>query len=251
MAKIITFINEKGGIGKTSTCFNAAWELSKKKKVLMVDMDGQRANLTYFCGIKKPDDLITIADVLKKGKPIKEAIQEVKKNLHIVPAAVDVADISQTVKPKKIKESLKEVAEEYDYIFIDVSPSPDWRHYLSLSACDYALVIMLPDMTSLESDNGILESIEEVKETSNPELKVLGIVFNRNEERSLMSRQVKEMAEKFATKMETKVFKSKIRNAVALGEVAYVHQGITDYDSKSAVADDIRALVKEIEKEAK
>lgn len=251
MGKIITFINEKGGIGKTSTCFNAAWELSKTKKVLMVDMDGQRANLTYFCGIKKPDDLITIADVLKKGKPTREAIKEVKNNLHIIPAAVDVADISQTVKVKKMKDSLKEVADDYDYIFIDVSPSPDWRHYLSLSACDYALIIMLPDMTSLESDNGILESIEEVKETSNPGLKILGIVFNRNEERSNMSKQVKALAEKFAVKMETKVFESRIRNAVALGEVAYVHEGITDYDKKSAAASDICAFVEELVKESK
>lgn len=251
MAKIITFINEKGGIGKTSTCFNVAWELAKTKKVLMVDMDGQRANLTYFCGVKKPDDLITIADVLKKGKSTKEAIKEVKKNLYLVPATVDVADISQTVKAKKMKDALKEVAEDYDYIFIDVSPSPDWRHYLSLAACDYALVIMLPDMTSLESDNGILESIDEVKETSNPNLKVLGIVFNRNEERSNMSKQVKGLAEKFASKMDTKVFKSKIRNAVALGEVAYVHEGITDYDRKSAVADDVRTLTKELVKESK
>lgn len=251
MAKIITFINEKGGIGKTSTCFNVAWELSKTKKVLMVDMDGQRANLTYFCGIKKPDDLMTIADVLKKGKSTTEAIMEIKKNLHIVPATVDVADISQTVKVKKMKDSLKEVTDNYDYIFIDVNPSPDWRHYLSLSASDYALVIMLPDMASLEADNGILESIEEVKETSNPNLKVLGIVFNRNEERSNMSKQVKTLADKFAAKMGTKVFQSKIRNAVALGEVAYIHEGVTDYDSKSAVADDVRALVKELVKESK
>ena len=251
MAKIITFINEKGGIGKTSTCFNTAWEISKSKKVLMLDMDGQRANLTFFCGIKKPDDLVTIADVLKKGKDIKESIKSVKKGLDIVPAAVDVSDISQNVKVKKMKEALKSVEKDYDYIFIDVSPSPDWRHYLTLSASDYALVIMIPDMTSLESDNGILESIEEVKETSNPNLKVLGLVFNRNEERSNMGKQVKMLAESFAAKMNTKIFKSKIRNAVALGEVAYMHQGITDYDAKSAVADDVRALVKEMMKEAK
>ena len=251
MAKTITFINEKGGIGKTSTCFNAAWELSKKKKVLMIDMDGQRANLTYFCGIKKPDNLETIADVLKKGKSIKEVIKPVKEKLDICPATVDVADISQSVKIKKMKELIQEITGDYDYIFIDVSPSPDWRHYLSLSVCDYAMIVMLPDMTSLESDNGILESIEQVKDETNPNLKIAGLLFNRNEERSNMSKQVKEIAEKFAEKMDTKVFKSRIRNAVALGEVAYVHQGITDYDSKSAVAEDVREFVKELVKETK
>ena len=251
MSKIITFINEKGGIGKTSSCFNIAWELSNRKKILMLDMDGQRANLTYFCGIKKPDDLLTIADVLKKGKNVHESIQNVKDGLDIIPANVDVADISQTVKVRKMKEVIQEIADEYDYIFIDVSPSPDWRHYLALSVSNYALIIMLPDMTSLESNNGILESVEEVKETTNPHLKVLGIVFNRNENRTNMSKQVKNIADIFAEKMNTKVFKSKIRNAVALGEVAYVHIGITEYDPKSAVAKDIKELVEEIEKEIK
>lgn len=251
MAKVIAFINEKGGIGKTSTCFNAAWELSKKKKVLMLDMDGQRANLTYFCGIKKPDDLETIADVLKKGKSPKDVIVKVKDNLDIIPATVDVADISQSVKVKRMKEAIKEASEGYDFVLIDVSPSPDWRHYLTLSVSDYALVIMLPDIASLESDNGVLESIEQVQDETNPNLKVLGIVFNRNEDRSNMSKQVKMFADQFAEKMNTKVFKSRIRQAVALGEVAYTHEGITDYDPKSAVAEDIRSLVKEIVKEAK
>lgn len=249
MAHKITFINEKGGIGKTSICFNVAWELSKTNKVLMVDMDGQRANLTYFCGVKKPDDLITIADVLKKGKPVTESIKNVKENLDIVPAAVDVSDISQSVKLKRMREALEEVAAEYDYIFIDVSPSPDWRQYLSLSVSDYALLIMLPDMASIESDNGILESIEEVKETSNSNLKILGIVFNRNEERSNMGKEVKKISREFAAKLDTKVFDSKVRNAVALGEVAYAHIGITEYDPKSQVAGDVIALTKEIKEE--
>ena len=61
MANRIVFINEKGGVGKTSACFNASWELAKRgKKVLMVDMDGQRANLSFFCGIDKTQDIHTL-----------------------------------------------------------------------------------------------------------------------------------------------------------------------------------------------
>ena len=246
MAKIIAFINEKGGIGKTSVCFNAAWELANTKKILMIDLDAQRSNLTFFCGIKKPDDLITMYDVLKKGASIKKAIKTVKKNLDIVPATVDVADITQTVKVIRMKEALREVANDYDYIFIDVSPDPDWRHFLALSASDYVNVIMLPDMASLESNNGIIESINEVKENTNPNLKVLGILFNRNEDRSNMSKLVKNTAEKFAEKMNTKIYKSKIRNAVVLGEIVAMHIGVTEYDSKSAAANDVRAFVKEM-----
>ena len=252
MAHIITFINEKGGIGKTSCCFNIAWELSnKKKKILLVDMDGQRANLTYFCGIKKTDDMLTIYDLLLKGKTPSEAITNIKDNLDIIPANVEVSMLNQSAKAKRMKEVLAQVQDQYDYIFIDVSPSPNWGQYLALVASQFAIVVMLPDMASLEADNGIIESIEEVQESSNPNLSVLGILFNRNEFRSNMSKQVKQVSEKVAKRLNSKVFESSIRASVLMGEVAYAHEGITDYDKKSVVAEDVREITKELEKEVK
>lgn len=251
MGKVITFINEKGGIGKTSCCFNIAWELSKQKKILMLDLDGQRANLTYFCGIKKPDDLLTIFDVLCKGKPVEDVIKPVKDNLDLIPATVDVSNLGQSAKVSLMKKVIKTVAPAYDYVFIDVSPSPNWGQFLALSSSDFAIVPMLPDMTSLEADNGIIETVEEVKDSTNANLIVLGLLFNRNDNRTNLSKQVKIMAEKMAAKLNTKVFDTKIRNAVSMGENVYYHIGITDYDEKAAVAEDIRMLAKEIEDEVK
>lgn len=251
MGKVITFINEKGGIGKTSCCFNISWELAKTKKVLLIDLDGQRANLTYFCGIKKPDDLMTIFDVLRKGKDIKDVIKPVKDGLDIVPATVDVSSLDQSAKFSLMKKVIKDIVPEYDYILIDVSPSPNWGQFLALSCSDFAIIPMLPDITSLEADNGIIESIEEVKDSSNAGIKVLGLLFNRNDNRTNLSKQVKLMAEKMAQRLNTKVFDTKIRNSVLMGENVYYHVGITEYDEKSAVADDIRALVSEIESEVK
>lgn len=250
MGKVITFINEKGGIGKTSLCFNLAWHMSEKKKILMIDLDGQRANLTYFCGIKKPDDLLTIFDVLRKGKDIDDVIQPVKENLDIVPASVDVSSLDQTAKVSAMKKLIRGIVPDYDYIFIDVSPSPNWGQFLALSVSDFAIIPMLPDITSLEADNGMIETIEEVKESTNASLIVLGLLFNRNENRTNLSKQVKEMADKMAEKLETKVFDAKIRNAVAMGECIYFHIGITEYDPRAAVADDIRKLAEEIVQEA-
>ncbi len=249
MGKTITFINEKGGIGKTSCCFNIAWELSLKKKILMIDLDGQRANLTYFCGIKKPADLLTIFDVLRKGKDIHEVILPVKDNLDLVPATVDVSSLDQSAKVSMMKKVIREIAPEYDYILIDVSPSPNWGQFLALSSSDFAIVPMLPDITSLEADNGIIETVEEVKDSSNSKLVVLGLLFNRNDNRTNLSKQVKMMAARMADRLNTKVFDTKIRNAVSMGENVYYHIGITEYDSRSAVAGDIRALVEEIERE--
>ena len=252
MAHIITFINEKGGIGKTSCCFNIAWELAnKKKKILLVDMDGQRANLTYFCGVKKSDDMVTIYDLRMKGISASEATKSIKDNLDIIPANVAVSGLNQSAKTKRMKEVLAQVQDQYDYIFIDVSPSPNWGQYLSLVASNYAVIVMLPDMTSLEADNGIIESIEEVQENANPNLSVLGLLFNRNEYRSNMSKQVKQVSEKVAKRLNTKVFSSSIRSSVLMGEVAYAHEGITDYDKKSLVAEDVREIAKELEKEVK
>lgn len=247
--KTIVFINEKGGIGKTSCCFNIAWEMAKKNRILLLDLDGQRANLTYFCGMSKPDDLPTMYDVLQKNRKPAEAIKNIKENLDIIPATVDVSGIGQTAKVSRMKQVIKEVSAGYDYCFIDVSPSPNWGQYLALSSSDFAIIPMLPDIASLEADNGVIESIQEVQDSSNSSLKVLGILFNRNDNRTNMSKQVKAISEKFAEKLESKIFDSCIRNSVSMGENVYHHIGITDYDANSSVAEDVRQLVNEIESE--
>lgn len=251
MSRITTFINEKGGIGKTSSCFNVAWELSKKNRVLMIDLDGQRANLTWFCGIEKTEDMVTMFNVLQAGESIQKAIVNVKENLDLVPATVIVSNLTQTAKIIRMKKALEEVKDLYDYVFIDVNPTPNWSHVLALSTSDYIIIPMLPDPASLEGNIGIKESVEEVLETTNPNLKVLGILFNKNTNRTNLSKQVAAVAEKMAAQLNTKVFETKIRNAVVLSENAHVHQGITDYDPASNAAEDVRNLVKEIERMVK
>lgn len=262
MAKVIAFINEKGGIGKTSCCFNAAWELSKKKKILLIDMDGQKANLSYFCGVQKEDDMITIFNVLNNGTSITQAIRQVvrkikkgntvedvvKDNLYVVPANAMVSNLNQTAKTSRFKKALEEIRDEYDYIFIDVCPTPNWSHFLTLSCSNYIIIPMLPDITSLEANKGIAESVQEVKETTNPNLKVMGIIFNRYTNRTNLSKQVEKMANKIAEQLDTQVFESKIRQAVVLSECVHEHIGITEYAAKSDVANDIVTFVKEIER---
>lgn len=250
-AKVITFINEKGGIGKTSTCFNTAWELAKDNRVLLIDLDGQRANLTYFCGVKKEEEMETIFDVLCRSKAVQDTIIEVKENLYIIPATVEVSNLTQTAKVSKFKKAIQSINSDYDYIFIDVSPSPNWGQYLALSASDYAIIPMLPDIASIEASNGIVESLEEILDTSNSNLKVLGILFNKYDTRTNLSKQVTRIANKLAEKLDTKIFDTKIRNSVSLSENVYVHKGITEYDKKSMAANDYINLIEEIKKELK
>lgn len=252
MAKTIVFINEKGGIGKTSSCFNAAWEMSNQgKRILMIDMDGQSANLTFFCGVQKTEDTATIFHVLMAGKTIKETAVKVKDGLYLVPATTIVAGISQEARLIKLKNAIKEVSDDFDYIFIDVNPNPNWTHFLALGTADYCIIPMLPDIASLEANIGIADSIAEVKEVANPNLKVMGLLFNQNNTTTNLSKEVHEQASRMAQKLNTKVFKAKIRKAVTLSENVMTHVGITDYDPTSKAANDFRDFVQEIYEEAK
>lgn len=246
MAKIISFINEKGGIGKSSILFNSAWELSKKKKILMIDLDGQAANLTYYCGVQKNDELKTVFNILVNGTDIKETVINVKENLDLVPAKSEVSTLPENSSPGKLMKQLGEVYNDYDYIFIDVSPTPNKSHFLALCVCDYAIIPMLPDASSLKGLDGITESITETK-FMNPRLKVLGIVFNKNENRTNLSKEVKTKTEILSKALDCTPFSATIRQSVKSGENIAKHVGITDYVPNEAIANDYLNFIKEME----
>ena len=249
MGKIISYINEKGGVGKSSVCFNVAWSFAEQgKKVLMVDLDGQRANLTYIAGIDKPSGLSTMYDVLTAGLNVKKTVLVVEENLHIIPATVDVAALSrENSRLEDMQKALNELKPYYDYIFIDVSPTPNRGHALALAAADGVIIPMLPDVTSLEANKGVVESIRLTQRETNPELKVYGIVFNKFTLRTLLSTKVSATAEKMAAAVNSRVFKTKIRQGVVMSENVGQHIGITAYAPKNKIAEDIKQLCKEIE----
>lgn len=256
MAHTIAFINEKGGIGKSSICFNTAWCLATLhgKKTLMIDMDGQRANLTFFTGIEKPKGLPTMYDVLVDKMDIRQTVlvvdDEIAPNLHIIPATDDVTSLNNdNADLGEMKQAITMLSPYYDFIFIDVSPTPNRSHALAMAAADSVIIPNLPDITSLEANMGIIESLSLVRNGLNPGLKVLGIVFNRYVWRPVLSRRVNAAAEEMAKAMETKVFDTKIRSAVVLSENVGANLGITSYAPKSSAADDYKALCEEIIKE--
>lgn len=252
MGKIITFINEKGGVGKSAICFNVGWCLAEKNnKVLFIDLDGQRANLTYFCGVHKEENLNSLYDVLTGTLDVSSVIRQVnKKDISIIPATDDVVSLTAENAPiLKMKQLIESVRENYDYILIDVNPTPGRSHALALSVTDYILIPMLADVTSLMANMGIFESIEIIKEKVNPNLKVLGFVINRWNWRTRLSNQVTETLEKMADKINGKIFDTKIRNNISLSENVASHIGVTSYAPKSKGAEDIRKLTKEIIKE--
>ena len=249
MGKVITMINEKGGIGKTSCAFHTAWELAKTKRVLLIDMDGQEADLTFFCGFPHDNNAVTISDVLQKGTPIGSAIRNVKEGLDLIPANTMVTTLDpHGAKIRSFRQAVQSVSGNYDYIFIDVNPAPNWNHVLALSVCDACVILMIPDITSLQSNLGITESIQEIQETTNNRLKVAGILLNNNEVITNLGKSVRGIAEKNAEQLGTKVFATKIRHTVKLGESVQFHQGITDYAPNEPVAQDFRDFIGELER---
>lgn len=248
MGKIIGLMNEKGGVGKSALTFSCAWYLMESgKKVLIVDMDGQQANITYLSGLQTDTATKTMEDVLMKDVDPNECCVNVASSenglLDMLPATIQMAGLPSTAKISKMKKAMKSLASKYDYVFLDVNPSPDWRHALVLSVLDKVYIVMLLDVLSLEANKGIFESIEEVQDSTNSNLEIGGIILNQADLRTKLANavleKVKEMADFYHTEVCEWAF---VRKAVAFAESVAAHQGITAYAAKSGVADDIRKL---------
>lgn len=240
---VITFINEKGGVGKTALLFNAAYYLASiGRKVLMIDMDAQRANLTYMAGVDKDDKMLTIADVLA-GVDVRRSVLALDDTLHIIPATGRLA--LQT--PQRTNTGVLDgIKSNYDYIFVDVPPTPGVWQAVALSLSDGLIVPMLPDIMSLESIMGLAGSIN-AAQTSNPGLRVLGLVMNRSTLRTRLSASVHKTASKMASQLGCKVFANGIRNNVSIAEAVGQNVGVTEYAPKSNGAIDIINFCKELE----
>lgn len=244
---IIAWLNEKGGVGKTSLCFNVGYYLADLgKKILFIDLDGQRANLSFFCNIKDREERPCIKDVLLNDIDINTTIIPVRSNIDIIPGNVELTEIGKSVKVSAIQAAIEKIENVYDYILVDVNPTPTRIHVLTMSIADYLIIPMLPDVASLEANKGIVETYSLVKNNINSSLKVLGIVFNKTNMRCNLSTQVLEITEQMAKQLDTEVFKTKIRNNIALSENVSQHIGITEYEPKSNGSADIIQLTSEI-----
>ena len=247
MGIVVSIIIEAGGAGKTNTTLHTAWELAMRgKKVLMIDMDGQSGNLTFFTGVSVNDDTYTMYDVLQRNKPLESAILPVKENLDLVPAKIDILDISQRSTIQRMQEVVRSVKDKYDFIFIDNNPDPTWRHALTLSVTDEVIALMTGDYTSLEACYSILKSIEEIKPT-NPNLHLAGFLFNRFDQRLSIAKNVYAAAQKMSETVHTRIFHTIIRQDILFTETSAVHHGITELAPKSRGAEDIRSFTDELE----
>lgn len=251
---VIAIMNEKGGVGKSAVTYSIAWCLAEGgAKVLLIDMDGQNANLSYLANVPSDINVKTMVDVLLKKLPIRDAVQEVDTkdlsgSIHMIPANTDMAMLSSTAKISTMKKVIRDIASDYDYIFLDVSPAPDWKHALVLSVVDVVYVLMLADVVSLEANSGILDSIEEVQSSTNSALKLGGFIFNQFDGRLNITKAVMKKMDSLTKELGVDVVPYTIRKSVAMQEAAVRHEGVTSYAKKSNIASDIEALTDELER---
>jgi chromosome partitioning protein len=239
MGKIIAFANQKGGVGKTTSCVNIAASLGLLNyKVLIIDLDPQ-GNTTSGVGISKKGLKATTKELLTGEKSAKEIILETPyQNLWVVPtntslagAEFDLFDFEESEYRMKI--ALKEVKDEFDYILIDCPPSLGMLTINAFSASDGVIVPMQCEFYALEGLSQLMITINRIKRLYNPDLTVGGILITMYNGRLLLSMQViAELQKHYADKLfETKISRNvKLTEAPGFGKPAYYH----DKNSKGA-----------------
>jgi len=251
MGRIISVTNQKGGVGKTTTVINLGAALKEMgKNVLLVDMDPQ-GGLGIGLGVEPESINKSIYDVILDNIDIKEIVVETKSGLYLAPSNIDLcgAELELLSKDKwafKLKDSIKNITDKYDYILIDTPPSLGVLAINVLAAAKEVLIPIACEYYSLRALKFLLDSISDVKNYVNKEIKVLGIVFTFYDVRTLHSKEVaNEIRE--ALKGKYKVFNSVIRHTVRFKESPMIGRSILYYAPNNPSALAYRNLAKEIE----
>ena len=239
MGKIISFANQKGGVGKTTSCVNIAASLGLMgHKVLIIDLDPQ-GNTTSGVGVSKKGLKGSTKELLTGEKPAKDIIVETPyENLSVIPtntalagAEFDLFDFDES--EFRMKNTLAEIKDDYDYILIDCPPSLGMLTVNAFAASDGVIVPMQCEFYALEGLSQLMITINRIKRLYNPELNVSGILITMYNGRLLLSMQViSELKKHYADKIfETKISRNvKLTEAPGFGRPAYYH----DKNSKGA-----------------
>lgn len=245
MAITISIALQKGGVGKTTTALALASTLGfKKKKVLLIDMDGQRDS-TYASGIDTLEKSIT--DVLGETCTVPDAVIKCKYyDLLGADEYLPNVELSNDVESTLLKTVLKPYKNLYDYIIIDTPPALGNLSYMSLVASDYVVIPTEPRPFALKGLGTLNNTIQSIKESLNPDLKVLGILLIKYHNRTILNRDIKDMIEDTARDMNTSVFNATIRDGIAVPEAETMRVPLIDYAKSSKPNIDYKAFTTEL-----
>ena len=249
MAKIVSFSNQKGGVGKTTSCVNLAAQIANKgKKVLLVDMDPQ-GNATSGLGISKAKIRKTVYEVIIGQCDIKDALLKTAfKNLWIVPATIELAgaelelhELDESLDFAKI--ALDSVKDDFDYIFIDCPPSLGMLTVKALSVSDGVVIPMQCEFYSLEGMSQLFNTIKKIRQLFNPSLQVVGILLTMYNGRLTLTGQVVAELKKYYA---DQLFRVPISRTVRLSEAPSYGAPICYHDPYGKGALEYAAVAKEL-----
>jgi len=257
--RIIALMNQKGGVGKTTTTANLGAALAEAgQRVCLIDLDPQ-AHLTINYGIDRSPDVCSIYNVLVDDKPLNDAVRRIDDNIALVPSSIDLAAaeielVSVLGREIILKERLEQARFDFDYVLIDCPPSLGILTINALGAADEVIIPMQPHFLAMQGMVKLLETIQLVTRRMNPQLRMSGIVLTMFDGQAKLSTEVVSELRTFIDLAagknlpwaEARIFQTRIRRNIKLAECPSFGKTIIDYDPASNGAQDYRQLAREV-----
>lgn len=248
--KIISISNIKGGVGKSSSAATLAAGLANKGfRVLMIDSDPQ-CNLTMCFLSEQSEDIPSLYHVYNEDRLIDEVIITVKDGLDLVAGDFSLANADiiflKVGRLKMLQKAFKKIKTGYDFVIIDTPPNLGVLSLNGFFASDYLIVPMSVDSFSLKGVRLLKETLDDVMEETEKKIPVAGILLTMYNARINVSKLLEKSVNSAAELLDTRVFNSRIRQAVAMKESQLAKMSLFDYAPSSPIAEDYRGFIDEL-----